>query len=94
VAALERAPAGSTYDIVDDEPISFSEIARAVANAAGGPRPIAVPLWLPRLLAPYMAKMIALRLPLSNQKARAEMGWQPVFPNIRVGLSKTRAHAA
>ena len=30
VAALERAPAGRTYDIVDDEPVSFSEIVRAV----------------------------------------------------------------
>jgi nucleoside-diphosphate-sugar epimerase len=94
VAALDRAPAGSTYDIVDDEPVSFSEIVRAVAAAAGAPRPIAVPLWLPRLVAPYMAKMIALQLPLSNQKARVEMGWRPSFPNIRIGLAHTRAQAA
>ncbi len=38
VAALERAPAGSTYDIVDDEPVSFSDIVQAVAEAAGAPR--------------------------------------------------------
>ena len=94
VAALDRAPAGSTYDIVDDEPVSFSEIVRAVANAAGAPPPIAVPSWLPRLVAPYMAKMIALRLPLSNQKAHAEMGWRPSFPNIHAGLARRRAHAA
>lgn len=94
VAALDRAPAGSTYDIVDDEPVSFSEIVRAVANAAGAPLPIAVPSWLPRLVAPYMAKMIALRLPLSNQKAHAEMGWRPSFPNIHAGLARRRAHAA
>ena len=94
VAALDRAPAGSTYDIVDDEPVSFSEIVRAVADAAGAPRPIAVPSWLPRLVAPYMAKMISLRLPLSNQRARADFGWRPSFPNIHAGLAQTRPHAA
>jgi len=94
VAALDRAPAGSTYDIVDDEPVSFSEIVRAVADAAGAPRPIAVPSWLPRLVAPYMAKMISLRLPLSNQRARADIGWRPSFPNIHAGLAQTRPHAA
>ena len=83
VAALDRAPAGRTYDIVDDEPVSFSEIVRAVANAAGAPRPIAVPSWLPRLVAPYMAKMIALRLPLSNQNARVEMRLAPVVSEHR-----------
>ena len=94
MAALDRAPAGSTYDIVDDEPVSFSAIVRAVADAAGAPRPIAVPSWLPRLVAPYMARMIALRLPLSNQKARADMGWRPSFTNIHAGLAQTRVHAA
>ena len=61
VAALDRAPAASTYDIVDDEPVSLSEMVRAVADAAAAPRPIAIPSWLLRLLAPYMARMISLR---------------------------------
>ena len=86
VAALERAPAGSTYDIVDDEPVSFSTIVQAVAEAAGAPAPIALPLWVPRLVAPYMARIIALRLPLSNARARRDLGWQPVYPTIRQGL--------
>jgi len=94
VAALERARAGETYDIVDDEAVSFSEIVRATASAAGAPRPMAVPAWLPRLVAPFMAKMISLRLELSNEKALAEMGWRPQYPNIRAGLAQIRAHAA
>jgi len=88
VAALDRAPAGSTYDIVDDRAVSMSEIARAIAAAAGAPRPIAIPLWLPRLVAPYMARMLSIRLPLSNEKARAELGWRPAFPTIHEGLSR------
>jgi nucleoside-diphosphate-sugar epimerase len=65
-----------------------------VADAAGAPKPIAVPSWLPRLVAPYMAKMIAMRLVLSNQKAFAEMGWRPSYRNIHDGLAHLRAHAA
>jgi len=94
LAALERARAGGTYDIVDDQPVSFSEIVRALADAAGAPRPFAIPSWLPRLVAPYMASMIALRLPLSNAKARADMAWRPAFPTIREGLRQTLRRAA
>ena len=94
VAALERAPAGRTYDIVDDRAVSFSEIVRALAEAAGARTPIAVPLWLPRLVAPYTARMMSLRLPLSNQKARTEFGWRPSYPNVREGLRQTLRLAA
>jgi len=94
VAALDRAPAGSVYDIVDDRPASFSEIVASLAAAAGAPRPFAVPAWLPRLLMPYMSRMLSLRLPLSNEKARAELGWRPAYPTIQEGLAQTLAHAA
>jgi nucleoside-diphosphate-sugar epimerase len=94
VAALERAPAGSIYDIVDDRPVSFSEIVEQLAAAADAPRPFAVPAWLPRLVMPYMARLLALRLPLSNEKARAELGWRPAYPTIREGLAQTMRRAA
>jgi nucleoside-diphosphate-sugar epimerase len=94
VAALDRAPAGSSYDIVDDQPVSFSEIVRAVADVTGAARPIEVPSWLPRLIAPYMSRMISLRLPLSNARARAEMGWRPMYPTMREGLRQAVPHAA
>ena len=94
VAALDRAPAGTTYDIVDDQPVSFSEIVRALAESAGAPKPIAVPSWIPRLFAPYMARMIALQLPLSNARARAEMDWRPRYSTMREGLRQAVPHAA
>ena len=94
IAALDRAPAGSTYDIVDDHAVSFSDLVRETAAAAGAPPPLTVPSWLPRLLAPFMARMLSLRLPLSNQRARAEMGWRPNFPTIHDGLAHVRADAA
>jgi nucleoside-diphosphate-sugar epimerase len=41
-----------------------------------------------------MARMISLRLPLSNAKARAELGWQPLYPSIRQGLRQLGRRAA
>jgi nucleoside-diphosphate-sugar epimerase len=94
IAALDHGAAGSIYDIVDDHPVSMSEMVLAIAASAGAPRPFAVPAWLPRLLAPYVARMMAIRLPLSNEKARAELGWRPAHPSIHEGLLGAARHAA
>ncbi len=94
VAALDKAPAGSTYDIVDDRPVSISEINQAVAAAAGAPRPLAIPSWLPRLIAPYLAQVISTRVTLSNQKARTELGWRPMYSTMHQGLKARAGQAA
>jgi len=96
VLALDRAPAAGVYDIVDDQAVSLSDIARTIAAEAGAPVPFAVPSWVPKLFMPYMARVLAVRLPLSNVKARAELGWRPRYPTMREGLAQTlhRAHAA
>src|SRR5204863_637467 len=87
IAALDRAPAGAVYDIVDDRAVSLSEIAEAIAERAGAPRPWTVPAWLPRLLMPYLARLLEVRLQLSNARAKAELGWRLRFPTLREGVS-------
>jgi nucleoside-diphosphate-sugar epimerase len=94
VAALDRGVPGSVYDIVDDQPASFSEMVEVMAEIADAPRPFTVPAWLPRLVAPYMAKLLALRLPLSNAAAKRDLGWVPQFPSYREGLRQTMRSAA
>jgi len=94
VAALDKGTPGSVYDIVDDRPVSMTEIVKAIAEYTGAPAPFAVPAWLPRLLAPYLAGVTSLRLPLSNARARADLGWQPRFSTWRDGLSEMLASAA
>jgi len=94
VAALDRGAPGGAYDIVDDRPVSMTEIAQALAECAGAPAPLTVPRWLPRLVSPYLARMTSLRLPLSNAEARAALGWRPAFPTMREGLSQTIGRAA
>jgi nucleoside-diphosphate-sugar epimerase len=94
VRALDAAPAGSVYDIVDDEPVSLTEIVETVADYTGSARPLKVPAWLPRLVAPYMARMTSVRMPLSNVKAKAELGWYPKYSTMRDGLAQLLRGAA
>jgi UDP-glucose 4-epimerase len=76
VAALERSPAASTYNIVSDENTSILELAEAVSELVptaitfGSSRPGDVP----------SAKV-------SNDRARRELGWAPMT-NLRTGLQE------
>jgi nucleoside-diphosphate-sugar epimerase len=94
IAALDHGTSGSVYDIVDDHPASFSEMTSALAEVTGAPRPLAFPAWLLRLAAPYMAGLITKQVPLSNVKARRELGWSPKFPTYREGLTQMMGRAA
>lgn len=94
IRALDAAPAGSAYDIVDDRAVSMTEIVEAIAEYTGSARPLRVPAWLPRLVAPYMARITSMRLPLSNEKAKAELGWRPRYSTMRDGLAEMFRRAA
>jgi nucleoside-diphosphate-sugar epimerase len=92
--ALDAAPPGSTYDIVDDRAVSFTEIVDAIAKYTGSAAPLRVPGWLPRLVAPYMARMTTIRMPLSNASAKADLGWRPKYATMRDGLAHMFRQAA
>ena len=92
--ALDRAPAGGVYDIVDDRAASMTEIVQTIAEYTGSAAPLRVPGWLPRLIAPYMARMTSIRMPLSNSAAKADLGWRPKYPTMRDGLADMFRQAA
>jgi nucleoside-diphosphate-sugar epimerase len=94
VRALDAAPSGSEYDIVDDYAASMTEIVEALAEYTGSPKPLRVPAWLPRLVSPYLARMTSVQMPLSNAKAKAELGWRLRYPTMRDGLAQMLRHAA
>jgi nucleoside-diphosphate-sugar epimerase len=94
VLALDAAQAGSTYEIVDDHPASMTEIVTTLARYAGSPRPLRVPAWLPRLVAPYLARVTAIHMRLSNAAAKAELGWAPKYPTFQEGLADMFRRAA
>ncbi len=86
IAALERGRPGEVYNIVDDDPVSLNDFLTYAARVSGAKCPFSVPLWLLRLLMPYVAVFSSTRLRISNQKARRDLQWQPRFPNYRIGL--------
>ena len=94
IAALDPARAGEAYDIVDDQPASFSDMVREIARQTGAPKPLAVPAWLPKIISPYMAGFFAMRLPLTNARARADFGWRPAYRTFREGVSQLVLQAA
>jgi nucleoside-diphosphate-sugar epimerase len=94
VCALDAAPAGAIYDIVDDQPMSLSGVVRAIAASTGSAAPLQVPAWLPRLVAPYFAGLTSMRLSLSNARARQELGWRPRYSTVREGLAQLSRRVA
>ena len=80
VAALERGRPGAAYNIVDDRPTTWREMMTAAAGFYGAPQPRALPAWLIRLAAPYVASMVLdTSMQVSNLLARDELGWAPTF---------------
>lgn len=84
VAALERGGNREIYNIVDDHPSEMREYAAALASAIGARRPRSIPLPIVKVFAPYLACVLDhTRLPVSNQKARASLDWQPRYSSIK-----------
>jgi nucleoside-diphosphate-sugar epimerase len=92
VLAAEHAAPASIYHVADDEPISFYDFMALTAQelAIGPPRRI--PVALARLVAGRNAVAAAVRSARSsNAKIKSELGWQPRFPNARVGVADSVA---
>ncbi|WP_256838854.1 NAD-dependent epimerase/dehydratase family protein [Ornithinimicrobium faecis] len=86
VAALERGTGGAAYNIVDDEPVSFSDLITATAAVLGAPRPLVMPSWL-LSATPYARAIMTGGLRASNARARDELGWAPRWPTYLDGIA-------
>ncbi len=76
--AVERGRGGQLYNIVDDRPQSFGGYVRELSSKLHRPPPIPIPHRLVGLFASYPATAFGTTwLPLSNAKAKAELGWTP-----------------
>jgi nucleoside-diphosphate-sugar epimerase len=91
--ALERGRPGECYNIVDDEPVRIGEFLRELARIIRAPQPMTVPLWMSRLGGDYLPILLRANLPVSNAKAKTELGWPPRYSTFREGL-KTVASVA
>jgi nucleoside-diphosphate-sugar epimerase len=77
--ALDNGRGGQIYNIVDDRPQSFGDYIRELSAKLHRPPPLPFPRRLFGLVAPYGAIAFGdTWLPLSNAKAKAELGWTPI----------------
>jgi nucleoside-diphosphate-sugar epimerase len=77
--AVENGRDGQIYNIVDDRPRSFGDYIRELNAKLHRPRPWPISPKLVGLVASYPATAFGTTwLPLSNAKARAELGWTPI----------------
>ncbi len=87
VDAGERAPAGSTYHVADDEPIRFYDFVALAAEALGKGPPRRVPIWLARLAAGAdPVRAVTRSAKSSNARIKSELGWEPQFASAREGV--------
>jgi nucleoside-diphosphate-sugar epimerase len=98
IAALERGAPG-VYHVVDDEPARVSDWLPYLAELVGARPPLRVPVWLGRLAAGQVAvRWMTESRGASNEKARRDLGWAPVWrtwrDGFRAALTETAAVAA
>ena len=95
VAALEHGQAGAAYNIVDDDTVSWGQMFTDMAEAVGAPHPRALPSWVIRMAAPYVASMILdTSMRVSNGLAKSDLGWAPQYPTHAAGLEAIAAGLA
>ena len=77
--ALDHGRGGQIYNIVDDRPQSFNDYSRELAAKLGRRRQVRIPRAVVKAVAPYGVLAFGdTWLPLSNAKAKAELGWTPI----------------
>ena len=88
VHALERGRSGQAYNIVDDTPATFRELITGIAEARHAAKPLVIPGWLLKLVAPYGGVVLGdVSMRVSNAKAKQELAWAPRYPSFRDGIS-------
>lgn len=93
VAALEQGVGGEAYNVCDDQPVRWNTFIDATAQMFTTPRPIRVPSWTFKAT-PYLRDLINSVIPMSNLKARRDLGWQPTAPTYLDGLARDAANPA
>ena len=85
-ASIARPRAGGVYNLCDDEPAPNSQVVAHAATLLGIAPPPEETLDLDAL-APSARRFYAETKRVSNALAKAELGWRPLYPTYREGLT-------
>jgi nucleoside-diphosphate-sugar epimerase len=87
VLAVDKATPGSTYHVVDDEPIRFYDFVALTAQELGLGPPRRIPAWVARLAAgPDPVTAVTRSARSSNARIKQELGWAPRFATAQQGV--------
>jgi len=85
--ALEKAPAGETFLVMDDGPVTMREFSDFLAKEMGRRPPGTVPPFLAKLVVGRDAvQVLTESVRLRNAKIKARLGWAPKYPTFREGI--------
>lgn len=85
--AVERAPAGETFLLADDTPLTLRQASDAIADAHGFRRPGHVPPIVASLVIGRTGvQLITESFRMRNGKAKERLGWTPMHPSFHDGL--------
>lgn len=89
--AAERQPAGAVFNIADDRPASVVDFAAVFAASQGlsAPRRQGLPLIGQVLMHPTHRAILAASARARTDRAKAELGWTPRYPDQRAGIEQT-----
>lgn len=88
VAALTHGTPG-IYNIADDEPAPVRVWLPYLADVLGAGTPRRIPVWLSRIIIGEAGVSMMTKIRGgSNEKAKRELGWKPVYPTWRSGFSE------
>lgn len=97
------AEKGGVYNVCDTYQPSFRELENIICKQLGKKRPLSIPFWLAKLMAlagdclgnkapinSLKLNKISKSLTFSNEKARRELGWEPlnVLDNFKISKEK------
>ena len=86
IAALRRPRLDAIYNLCDDRPCSASEVTEYAASLIGLDPPPLIP-WQEAEMEPQARRFYAESKRISNARAKAELGWRPLYPTDREGLA-------
>lgn len=85
--AVEKGAAGSTYTVVDDEPLTVREFVAETARAQGVPMPRGVGRAQAMVeRGPVFVEALTTSAHLDTGRTRRELGWRPRRRSVRDGL--------
>ncbi|MBA2506471.1 MAG: NAD(P)-dependent oxidoreductase, partial [Thermoleophilaceae bacterium] len=90
--ALEGAPSGAVYHVVDDEPITQYDFIALTADSLGMKPPRRTPVAIAKLVVGADPTAVVVRSARnSNARIKRELGWKPRFPTAREGVPAATA---